>query len=138
MESREIKHCLSGARAEVPPGQSDAHCCTRIRQNHTDLSACKARRRLPPTAPIIFFSAFLYSSTLCPYPRRGSGPKAKEQSKRGSLAQRRAQSSPAHRALPRWGIQRCLCRDSPATGHSSLTQLRQDCLEPASETCLGI
>lgn len=52
--------------------------------NHTDLSPPTARRRLLPTAPIIFFSVFLYSSTLWPYPRRGSVPKGKEQSKRGT------------------------------------------------------
>lgn len=63
-------------------------------RNHADLSPPRAKR-LVPTAQIIFFSAFLYSPTLCPYPRKGSVPKAKEQSKRGTSPLRRAQSSPA-------------------------------------------
>lgn len=100
-------------------------------RNQADLSPPRARRRLVPTAPIIFFSAFLYSSTLWPYPRRGSDPKAKEQSKRGTLPQRRAQSpaSLGDREVPVQGL---------SHHRTLLTQLGQDSPWTAPETCLQI
>lgn len=118
-ESREIKHCLSGTRPEVPPGQCHAHCCTPIRQIPCRPFPPRARR-LEKCWKLNNRSCWNYSSTLWPYPRRGSDPKAKEQSKRGTLPQRRAHS----RALPHQGIevplQTLLSQDTP---HPAVTGL---------------
>lgn len=124
-ESREIEQCPPDTRAEAPPGQSNA-AALRSGRNPADLSPPRARRLLL-TAPVILFSAFL-SSTLWPYPRRSSAPKAKEQSKRGTLPERRAQSSPAQQSPASLGdtdtpVQRLSCH------RTLLTQLGQDSLE---------
>lgn len=95
-------------------------------RNHADLSPPRAKRRLVPRAPIIFFSAFLSSPTLWPYPRKGSVPKAKEQSTRGTSPLRRAQSSPAPQSPCLARGYRGACAETFLSQDTLLTQLWQD------------
>lgn len=121
VESREIKQCLPDTRPEVPPGQCNARCCTQIRQKSCRPFSTQSQEKISSNDSYYFLfniSLFLY---LWLYPRRGSVPKAKEQSKRGTLPERRAQSSPAQQSPASQG----------GRGACTETSLSQDTPHPA-------